>query len=115
MIVVRPSRSAEGASRRISWADKRHALQRELDYRRRFYPGWIAKGRFDQAQGDRQIAALAAMLSMYDEGLAWAPSPPDVTPEERRRQWAETAAALHSDPLTLSPSKGPQEELALRT
>lgn len=87
-----PPEPVEG--RRFTWPEKRTALKRELAQRARLYPDWIAKGRFTAAQGAAQIAALTAMLSMYDDGLAWTPSPADAGPDERRRQWAEIAAAL---------------------
>lgn len=88
-----------------SWADKRSALTRELDQRRRFYPGWIAKGRMDQDQASRQIAALAAMLALYNDGLRWLPAP-GSTAEQRAAQWRETMEAL-------AQQTAPQEALAL--
>ena len=61
-----------------SWADKRSALTRELDQRRRFYPGWIAKGRLDegQAASSRYTAARRARGSSRSSlGSARAISP----------------------------------------
>lgn len=78
----------------FTWSQKRDALLRELDQRNRFYPDWIAKGRFDQAEGNRRIAALAAMLALYDDGLTWQPDPPGCDAETRRAQWRTVAAAL---------------------
>lgn len=89
----------------FSWADKRRALLRELDHRQRFYPDWIRKGRFDQAEGTRRTTALAAMLALYDDGLRWQPDPPDCPAEIRRSQWRAIAAEL-------APAQ-PQKELAL--
>ena len=88
-----------------SWADKRSALTRELDQRRRFYPGWIAKGRLDEGQAASQIAALVAMLALYNDGLRWLPAP-GSTAEQRADQWRETMAAL-------AQQSAPQQELVM--
>jgi hypothetical protein len=58
----------------FSWADRRRAIERELDYRTRFYPQWIANHRLTQEKADRQMAALKAVLWRYDMGFDWHPS-----------------------------------------
>jgi hypothetical protein len=57
-----------------SWADRRRAIERELDYRTRFYPEWIRNHRLTQEKADRQMAALKAVLWRYDMGFDWHPS-----------------------------------------
>lgn len=88
-----------------TWADKRGALTRELEQRRRFYPGWIAKGRLTADQAARQIAPLAAMLALYNDGLRWLPAP-GSTAQQRAAQWRETMAAL-------AQQAAPQQELVM--
>lgn len=90
----------------FSWSQKRNALLRELDYRTRFYPEWIAKGRLLEADAARQCAALRAMLALYDDGLTWQPDPPDCPADNRRQQWRTLAAQL-------APASTQQKELAL--
>lgn len=38
------------------------AVIRELGFRERVYPGWVAKGKMKQAEADYQIAAMKAVL-----------------------------------------------------
>lgn len=92
--------------RAFTWAQKRQALLRELEYRARFYPEWIAKGRLTRDQADHQSACLAAMLALYDDGLTWEPTPPDCPAEQRRQQWRDLSAQL-------APVSTHQKELAL--
>jgi len=58
---------------RISDADKRAALERELAFRRRCYPKWVAEGRMTRAQMAHQIAVIEAILDDYRVGGAKAP------------------------------------------
>lgn len=37
-------------------------VERELNMRRRVYPGWVAKGRMSQQQADVEIQRMAAVL-----------------------------------------------------
>ena len=85
---------AQAASPTFTWSEKRNALNRELDYRRRFYPDWISKGRLAQGAAQHQLACLAAMLALYDDGLCWQPTPPDCPAEQRRQQWRDLSATL---------------------
>jgi len=59
------------ASHGFTWHERRAALMRELDYRRRLYPGWIAKGNMTQAEADTRCSRLLAMLYHYDLGYDW--------------------------------------------
>lgn len=69
-----PMRHYVPATHSFSWDERMKALQRELDYRRRFYPEWIAKMRLSQAKADHQIACIAAILRRYREGFGWTPA-----------------------------------------
>jgi hypothetical protein len=92
----------------FSHAQRVTALQRELDMRRQYYPGWVAKSRMTQAQADTRIAAIGAMLYRYQcgfgwrtaDGLAWyqddvAPTKADRT--EWRDYWNAVSPAIYSD------------------
>ena len=70
---------------RFSWTDRRRAIERELDMRDRFYPQWIASLRMTQANADRQMAAMKAILWRYDCGFDWIGAP--LTGTERRSAW----------------------------
>jgi hypothetical protein len=80
-----------------SWSDRRAALVRELDFRRRLYPQWIANGRLSQADADHRMACLEALGDVYDEGFDWRASngalpdfaalEPDPAANEARHQW----------------------------
>ncbi len=63
---------------RFPWGERRDALNRELAFRARAYPEWIAKGRLTQAAAARQSAALAAALDAYEGG--W-----DMPTDDRER------------------------------
>lgn len=101
----------------LSWAEKRNALTRELTYRARLYPVWIAKGTLTEAEAAHRTACLEAMLALYNEGLAWRsstghrthfgtdPASPEI--RQAREEWAETQAALAGQAQTA------QKELSL--
>jgi hypothetical protein len=55
----------------FSWAERRRAIEQELDYRARFYPEWIRNHRLTQQRADRQLNALKAVLYRYDMGFDW--------------------------------------------
>ena len=55
---------------RINDADKRAALARELAFRRRCYPKWVAEGRMTRAEMAHQIAVIGAILDDYRLGGA---------------------------------------------
>jgi hypothetical protein len=55
----------------FSWAQRCAALKSELAFRARLYPEFIAAGRFDQAEGERRIARLTALLWVYEDGFDW--------------------------------------------
>lgn len=46
----------------VSWADLRTELQREIARRRAAFPAMVAKGRMLQAEADRELDILAAVL-----------------------------------------------------
>jgi hypothetical protein len=46
-------------------ADKKKAIERELTYRRRVYPRWIADGRMTQKLADQQIEIFEAIRDDY--------------------------------------------------
>lgn len=48
-------------------AEKREAAERELKFRRRAYPRFVADGRMNQAKADRQIALMEAIAADYAE------------------------------------------------
>lgn len=50
----------------IPLSQQRYAVLREIEMRRRVYPGWIAKGRMSQAKADKEIAAMEAVLKTLD-------------------------------------------------
>lgn len=49
----------------ITHQDKVAELQREVSLRRRVYPRWVAAGRLTQADADKRIAVLQAILDDY--------------------------------------------------
>lgn len=89
---------------RFTWAERRAALLRELDYRARLYPDWIRKARLTQADADRQCACLEAMLALYEEGLDWTPAntvmpafaslTPTHEQQASRDEWTEIERAI---------------------
>lgn len=48
-------------------AEKLEAVQRELNYRRRVYPRWIADKRMTQQLADRQIAIFEEIAADYQK------------------------------------------------
>ncbi len=101
----------------FTWHQRVRALRRELDLRARLYPGWIAKGRMTEAEAARQIAALAAMLAIYEGGRDWRARDgtepafwkDDPTPAERaaRAEWIEVLADIEAR------RAGQQKEMSL--
>lgn len=69
------------------WAERRKALQRELDLRDRYYPQWINSGRITREAATRQRTAMAAILWRYDAGFDWQPQSEARRTEERREIW----------------------------
>jgi len=51
--------------RPITTEDKRAVLRREIAMRRRVYPGWVRAGRMTQAEADREMAVMTAILADY--------------------------------------------------
>jgi hypothetical protein len=52
----------------ITTADKIACLRREIALRRAAYPRWVAQGKLTQANADREIAAMEAILADYTAG-----------------------------------------------
>ena len=46
--------------------EQRAAVVREIGMRKRVYPNWVASGRMKQAEADRQLAAMEAVLGTLD-------------------------------------------------
>ncbi len=95
-------------SHKFSHAQRVTALQRELDMRRQYYPGWVGKSRMTQAQADHRTAAIGAMLYRYQCGYAWRGAngrrwyQDDVTPTKADRAewkayWAAVSPAIFSE------------------
>ena len=51
----------------ITPADKRACLERELRMRRRVYPRFVQTGKLTQAEADREIAVMEAILADYPD------------------------------------------------
>lgn len=49
--------------RDFPWADRVAVLAREIAYRRRVYPNWVAAGRLKQAEADYQLHVLEAIFA----------------------------------------------------
>ena len=54
----------------FSTEDKIKALQREIAMRRAVYGARVGQGRMKQAEADREIAVMAAILKDYETGGA---------------------------------------------
>ncbi len=49
----------------ITHDDKRACIERELKMRRKVYPRWVENQKMTQAQADREIAIMEAILADY--------------------------------------------------
>jgi len=56
---------------RFTDQDKRSAALREVLFRRRFYPRWVAQARMSQAEADREIAVMSAIAEDYRAPDLW--------------------------------------------
>ena len=57
------------ADRPVTRADKRACLEREIRMRRRVYPRFVQSGKLTQAEADREIDVMEAILADYrDQG-----------------------------------------------
>lgn len=72
---------------RIRFPAKIAELERELGYRRRLYPRWVADGKMSQAAADTQIAVLEACLADYQVRV-WPQTKQFVA------EWRETAETV---------------------
>lgn len=81
----------------FSHAQRVTALQRELDMRRQYYPGWVAKSRMTQKQADHRIAAIGALLYRYQCGFGWRPANPERRLPEFREYWNAVSPAIYSE------------------
>jgi hypothetical protein len=50
----------------IGRKDKIACLKREMAYRERFYPIWVAGGRMLASEADRELAVIKAILKDYE-------------------------------------------------
>lgn len=81
----------------FSWSERRACLTRELAYRARLYPGWLAKGRLTAAEAERQCDRIACMRALYELGWDWEPangtmpgfasSSPTPAQRESQQEW----------------------------
>jgi hypothetical protein len=55
------------ADRPITREEKRLCVARELRMRKRVYPRWVADGRMTQAEAEREIATMGAILRDYEQ------------------------------------------------
>ena len=53
--------------RPITRFEKRRCLEREIEMRRRVYPRRVREGRMTQAEADREIDVMTAILRDYDD------------------------------------------------
>lgn len=52
-------------------AERLACIERELAYRQRLYPQWIAKGRLEAERAAHRITALEAVRDLYVHGHGW--------------------------------------------
>lgn len=106
----------------FAWAERRRALLRELDYRRRIYPRWIAGDRLTAEAAEHRLRCLSALLAIYEDGWDWRASngertrfglidaPPPVL--QARHEWDSLRAEI--DARTNETRDGTaQKEMAL--
>lgn len=88
----------------MTWADRTAGLERELQFRERVYTRLVQSLELEQAEADRRIACLAAMLAVYHDGWDWIASNGEAprfalltaTPAiaQARREWDDHMARL---------------------
>ena len=108
-VTPRLSAHPEGIQRDHTWEQRRMALHRELDLRRRIYPQWIAEGRLTQPDATRQLTTLDCLLSIYDEGWGF----PLAAPGRDAERSADFAATVWPATRTAQSRTVKQEEMAL--
>lgn len=90
---------AAGPAHDFSWRDRRQALGRELQLRRRVYADDVATARLTQADANHRILCLEILARLYDYGWDWPHENPSLDPDFHRHQLArdpenETARAM---------------------
>lgn len=106
-------------SHSCSWIDRRAAIAREIDLRRRVYPRHIEDGKLLEDDARHRIACLEALAAIYDDGLDWQASNGQrpafhlvagITPETERarREWAS-----HSQRVSTLRNPATQGEMAI--
>jgi hypothetical protein len=55
---------------KITFRDKEACVRRELDFRRRVYARRVAEGKMKQADADREIEIMEAILGDYEKASA---------------------------------------------
>lgn len=56
-----------GTTPDITIDDMIKCARREIGFRTRVYPGWVAKGRMKQADADREIATMCEILRIIED------------------------------------------------
>lgn len=95
------------AQHKVSWKDRRAALERELRLRRHHYAKRVESLQMTQDQADHRIACLQALADRYDDGFDWIasngarprfavthPVADDVT--QARREWDQHRQAVEA-------------------
>ena len=57
-----------------SWKDRRAALGREIELRRRVYPRHVEEARITPEDAKHRLACLEALAARYDDGFDWTAS-----------------------------------------
>lgn len=65
------TRAPQPAQHTFTWHQRRAAITRELAYRARVYPDWIARGKLEQADADKATGRLSAIADFMDDGWDW--------------------------------------------
>lgn len=65
------SRQIAPQSHQLTWHQRRAAIARELEYRARVYPQWIALGKLEPAEAEKATRRLSAIADLFDDGFDW--------------------------------------------
>lgn len=106
------------ATHGISWNDRRHAIGRELNFRRHVYPRQVEEAKLTQHDADHRLACLTALAAIFDDGFDWRASngatpqfhlvETDRAIDQARREWGE-----HTERVAAQGSTEKQKELQL--
>lgn len=65
------TRTPQPPQHSFTWHQRRAAITRELEYRARVYPDWIARGKLEQTEADKATRRLSAIADFMDDGWDW--------------------------------------------